>query len=89
MADPYQTLGVGREATQEEIRAAYRRLAKKYHPDLHPGDKGAEARFKEIASGVIVAGSALRGSAFTAHALVGGRGPTAGGSRQHRRARKG
>jgi hypothetical protein len=48
MADPYQTLGVAREATQGEIRKAYRRLAKKNHPDLHPGDKAAEARFKEI-----------------------------------------
>src|SRR5262245_27132350 len=50
MADPYQILGVGREATQEEIRKAYRRLAKDNHPDLHPGDKGAEGRFKEIAA---------------------------------------
>ena len=50
MADPYQTLGVSRGATQDEIRKAYLRLAKKNHPDLHPGDKDAEARFKEIAS---------------------------------------
>ncbi len=50
MAGPYETMGVSPQATQEEIRKAYLRLAKKNHPDLHPGDKGAEARFKEITS---------------------------------------
>src|SRR5712691_1660575 len=48
MADYYQTLGVDREADVEEIRKAYRRLARKHHPDLNPGDKAAEARFKEL-----------------------------------------
>ena len=43
-------------ATQDEIRKAYRRLAKENHPDLNPGDKGAEARFKEIASAYDVVG---------------------------------
>ena len=42
MADPYQLLGVSREATQDDIRKAYGTLAKKNHLDLHPGDKGAE-----------------------------------------------
>ena len=46
--DPYSTLGVARDATAEQVRAAYRKLAKKHHPDLNPGDKGAEARFKSI-----------------------------------------
>jgi molecular chaperone DnaJ len=46
--DYYEVLGVGRNASEEEIRAAYRRLALRYHPDRNPGDKGAEARFKEI-----------------------------------------
>ncbi|HTW25747.1 MAG TPA: DnaJ C-terminal domain-containing protein [Acetobacteraceae bacterium] len=46
--DPYQTLGVQRDATQEQIRAAYRKLAKKHHPDLNPGNKPAEERFKAI-----------------------------------------
>jgi DnaJ-class molecular chaperone len=48
MADPYEVLGVARDAPQESVRKAYLRLAKKSHPDLHPGDKTAEARFKEI-----------------------------------------
>ncbi len=46
--DYYKTLGVGRNADEKEIKKAYRRLARQYHPDMNPGDKAAEARFKEI-----------------------------------------
>lgn len=46
--DYYELLGVGRKAPLKEIRQAYRRLARKYHPDLNPGDKSSEERFKQI-----------------------------------------
>src|SRR3954451_8739590 len=46
--DYYETLGVSRKADTEEIRKAYRKLARKYHPDLNPGDKSSEERFKNV-----------------------------------------
>ncbi|MEW5980878.1 MAG: J domain-containing protein [Acidobacteriota bacterium] len=46
--DYYATLGVTREASEKDIKQAYRKLARKYHPDVNPGDKSAEARFKAI-----------------------------------------
>ncbi len=46
--DYYKTLNVGKDASQDEIKKAFRKLARKYHPDLNPGDKTAEEKFKEI-----------------------------------------
>jgi len=46
--DYYATLGVGRSASEKEIRSAYRRLARKLHPDVNPADKASESRFKEV-----------------------------------------
>jgi DnaJ-class molecular chaperone len=48
--DPYETLGVSRDAPQKDIQKAYRQLAKKLHPDLNPGDARAESRFKDVAA---------------------------------------
>jgi DnaJ-class molecular chaperone len=50
MKDPYETLGVQKTASPEEVKKAYLRLAKKLHPDLNPGDKQAEEKFKEVSS---------------------------------------
>jgi molecular chaperone DnaJ len=56
MNDPYETLGVSREATDEEIKRAYRKLARNHHPDANPDDPEAEARFKELAAAYQVLG---------------------------------
>ncbi len=50
MKDPYEILGVAQTASPEEIRKAYLRLAKKLHPDLNPGNKHSEDRFKEVSA---------------------------------------
>lgn len=56
MSDLYKTLGVARTAEQAEIKSAYRKLAKKYHPDLNPGDAEVERRFKEVSAAYDVLG---------------------------------
>ena len=46
--DYYEVLGVDRGADEDTIKKAYRKLAKKYHPDMNPGDSEAESKFKEV-----------------------------------------
>jgi DnaJ-class molecular chaperone len=58
MSDPYKVLGVDPKAKQDEIKSAYRKLAKEFHPDLNPGNKKSESRFKEIASAYDLVGNA-------------------------------
>jgi DnaJ-class molecular chaperone len=50
MKDPYETLGVNRSATDKEIKNAFKKLARKFHPDLHPSDKETESKFKDISA---------------------------------------
>ena len=50
MRDPYDVLGIDRSASPADVKRAYRKLAKQYHPDRHAGDKGAQAKFAEIAA---------------------------------------
>lgn len=62
--DPYDVLGVKRDASQEEIRKAYRALARKLHPDLNPGDTSAEEKFKAVSSANDILGDAEKRARF-------------------------
>lgn len=66
MPDPYTTLGVAKSATDEDIRKAYRKLAKEHHPDLNPGNKNAEARFKDISAAYTLLSDPEKRRAFDA-----------------------
>ena len=62
--DYYKILGVPKEADEEQIKQAYRRMAKKYHPDLNPDNPQAEARFKDIVEAYETLGDAERRKAY-------------------------
>lgn len=62
--DPYQLLGVARDADDESIKKAYRRLARKWHPDVNPGDKAAEENFKRISEAWAVLSNAEKRRAY-------------------------
>ncbi len=84
--DYYETLGVARGADADEIRKAYRRLARKYHPDLNPGDKAAEERFKKVQEANDILSDEKKRKIYDQYGFYsdnippnGGRGPGAGG----------
>jgi DnaJ-class molecular chaperone len=87
--DPYQELGVARGASADEIRKAFRTLAKKHHPDANPGDKASEEKFKKVSAAFDVLGDAEKRRKFDAGEIdadgretmrgFGGGGPFGGG----------
>jgi molecular chaperone DnaJ len=83
----YKTLGVSKDASDEEIKKAYRKLARKYHPDRNPGDEEAEEKFKEISAAHDVLSDPEKRKEYDAGGQFagfggGGQGPFAGGGAQ-------
>ena len=64
MADHYETLGVSRDATDDQIKRAYKKLARTYHPDLNPDDADAEATFKQVGAAYEVLRDPQRRAAY-------------------------
>ena len=81
MGDFYQTLGVPKNASQEEIKKAFRKLARDYHPDKHPGDKSAEDKFKEISEAYETLSDPDKRKQYDELSRLGAFGPGAGGFR--------
>jgi molecular chaperone DnaJ len=77
--DYYKILGVGKNASEEEIKKAYRKLARQYHPDTNQGDKKAEERFKEISQAHDVLSDSEKRKAYDRGGFLGGLGQTPGG----------
>ena len=74
--DPYKVLGVSPDASDEEIKQAYRRLAKKYHPDLNPGDEAAAKKMQEVNAAYEQIKNPERRRALPAVAAMVAMGPT-------------
>ena len=62
--NPYDLLGVARDASQKDIQKAYRHLAKKLHPDLNPGDKQAQRKFQELSTAYDILGDETKRARF-------------------------
>ncbi len=69
--DPYEVLGVSRNATAEEIQKAYRKLSKKYHPDRNPGDKQAENAYKEVQEAYEILNDPQKRAAYDRYGFAG------------------
>jgi molecular chaperone DnaJ len=80
--DYYRVLGVERKAALPEIKKAYRRLARKYHPDLNPGDKSSEAKFKEIQEAYSVLSDPKKRSQYDQFGFAGDAPPPGAGGRR-------
>ena len=81
--DYYRILGVGRDASAADIKKAYRKLARKFHPDLNPGDKSAEAKFKEIQEAYSVLSDPKKKSQYDQFGFVGDQPPPGAGQRAY------
>ena len=77
--DYYKILGVGKNASDEEIKKAYRKLARQYHPDTNQGDKKAEERFKQISQAHDVLSDPDKRKAYDRGGFLGGFGQPGGG----------
>src|SRR5581483_4412193 len=77
--DYYKVLGVGKNASEDEIKKAYRKLARQYHPDRNPGDKQAETRFKEVQDAYDVLGDKNKREQFDRFGFAGPDGGFGGG----------
>ena len=69
--DPYEVLGVSKSASADEIQKAYRKLSKKYHPDRNPGDKQADASYKEVQEAYEILGDATKKANFDQFGFAG------------------
>lgn len=69
--DYYEVLGVSKDASESDLKRAYRKLAKQYHPDLHPGDKAAEEKFKEINEAYAVLSDSTKRSQYDQYGFAG------------------
>src|SRR4051794_39368870 len=69
--DPYEVLGVSRSASPEEVQKAYRKLSKKHHPDRNPGDKQADATYKEVQTAYEVLSDPAKKANFDQYGFAG------------------
>src|SRR6187402_2952606 len=79
-SNPYEVLGVAKNASDEDIKKAYRSLARRYHPDANPGDAAAEEQFKEVQGAYDVLSDPEKRSAYDTFGQAGTRGGFPGGA---------